>query len=139
MLRKLNGISDLHDQELYCLRGLEGFDEKGSVKKTMLRIQNITQSILDFQQHQRFMGIHDPKGIQVHASACSKKSRDRALTLAKMDEMYTHDYQIEEQSILHSSTQVNRNKVTTLESSQHLTTKKKEFNFHKHVSFARSA
>jgi hypothetical protein len=138
MLRRFNGIADFLDQDLYCLRGLEGIDEKGSTKKTMSRTHNIIQSVLEFQQYQRSMGIHDRKGIQVHASACSKKSRDRALYLAKMDEKYTHDCQQRGESILHSSLSSISNKVSTIESSQVLSAKL-ELSYHKKVSFTRTA
>jgi hypothetical protein len=137
MLRRFNGIADYLDQELFCLRGLEGIDEKGSTKRTISRIHNIVQSVLEFQQHQRSMGIRDPKGIQVYASACSRKSRERAMLLAKMDEKDIHDYSREE-SILYSSSPSCSNKLTTVESNQVLTTKL-ELNFHKQIALARGA
>jgi hypothetical protein len=45
------------------------------------------QGLLDEQNYQRKMGIYDPKGLQVRASVFSKAARERALLLAKQDEI----------------------------------------------------
>jgi hypothetical protein len=84
-LSRVNGnIADL-DQDKYCLRGLEEIQRKRNNKKVKERVKNTIQSVLEMQRHQRLMGILDPKGIQVFACACSKKAREQALLLAKID------------------------------------------------------
>lgn len=51
------------------------------------RTRNMIQGLLDEQNYQRKMGIYDPKGLQVRASVFSKAAREKALLLAKQDEM----------------------------------------------------
>lgn len=49
------------------------------------------------------MGITDPKGLQVLASACSKQAKERAISAAKKDEQEVLE-SLHESSLSHSST-----------------------------------
>eukprot|EP00545_Synedropsis_sp_CCMP1620_P009871 CAMPEP_0119004132 /NCGR_PEP_ID=MMETSP1176-20130426/971_1 /TAXON_ID=265551 /ORGANISM="Synedropsis recta cf, Strain CCMP1620" /LENGTH=203 /DNA_ID=CAMNT_0006955809 /DNA_START=170 /DNA_END=781 /DNA_ORIENTATION=+ len=74
------------DEDTHCLRGLEHFQKHGGVREKKSRTRSLIQGVLDEQFNQRQMGITDPKGLQVLASACSKQARERALFAAKNDE-----------------------------------------------------
>ena len=51
-----------------------------------MRTRDLIQGVLEEQCNQRQMGITDPKGLQVRASACSKQARQRALLAGQNDE-----------------------------------------------------
>jgi len=77
--------SALDDNE-HCLRGLEDLQRNGSLQDKKMRTRNLIQLVLEEQCNQRQMGITDPKGLQVRASHCSKRARQRALLAGKHDE-----------------------------------------------------
>ena len=77
--------SALDDNE-HCLRGLEDLQRNGSVPDKKMRTRDLIQGVLEEQCNQRQMGITDPKGLQVRASACSKQARHRALLAGQNDE-----------------------------------------------------
>eukprot|EP00542_Grammatophora_oceanica_P013171 CAMPEP_0194035162 /NCGR_PEP_ID=MMETSP0009_2-20130614/7623_1 /TAXON_ID=210454 /ORGANISM="Grammatophora oceanica, Strain CCMP 410" /LENGTH=279 /DNA_ID=CAMNT_0038676417 /DNA_START=36 /DNA_END=875 /DNA_ORIENTATION=- len=73
------------DESRYCLRGLEDWKTRTALRDKKSRIQNIVGGVLEEQANQKKMGISDPKGIQVLASACSKSARERALRIGVSD------------------------------------------------------
>jgi hypothetical protein len=85
-LKKAGFNATALDEDVYCLRGLEDLQKHGGVREKKSRTQSLIQGVLDEQFNQRQMGITDPKGLQVLASACSKQARERALFAAKNDE-----------------------------------------------------
>lgn len=74
------------DQSEHCLRGLEDLQKRGGIKEKKNRTRSLIQGVLDEQFNQRQMGIQDPKGLRMLASACSKQARERALLTGKKDE-----------------------------------------------------
>jgi hypothetical protein len=69
------------------------------------RTRNMIQGLLDEQNYQRKMGIYDPKGLQVRASVFSKAAREKALRLAKQDEMEALEISPEASLVVDSSPQ----------------------------------